>query len=169
MAEAIPQTTTAATGPSVPRRAGGGHRGFSCHAVGRDLRTGDGGLAVRLRPARGRAAGGARVLRLRLWSATLLLRVRNGGAKFALPFLIYALTLAILDLCAAAADRPAAEFPTGTGRPRTDRGAGRGRRTETQRRHNKNLIALGDREPNVSAAATTSSSMRPTKAPTCCF
>src|SRR6185295_2739628 len=31
-----------------------------------------------------------------LWSATLLLRIRNGGAKFALPFLIYALTLAIL-------------------------------------------------------------------------
>ena len=31
-----------------------------------------------------------------LWSVTLLLRIRNGGAKFALPFLIYALTLAIL-------------------------------------------------------------------------
>ena len=31
-----------------------------------------------------------------LWSATLLLRIRNGGAKFALPFLICALTLAVL-------------------------------------------------------------------------
>src|SRR6185312_17314677 len=31
-----------------------------------------------------------------LWSATLLLRIRNDGAKFALPFLIYALTLAVL-------------------------------------------------------------------------
>ena len=32
-----------------------------------------------------------------LWSATLLLRIRkDGGAKFALPFLICALTLAVL-------------------------------------------------------------------------
>ena len=31
-----------------------------------------------------------------MWSATLLLRIRSDGAKFALPFLICALTLAIL-------------------------------------------------------------------------
>ena len=31
-----------------------------------------------------------------VWSATLLLKIRIGGAKFALPFLICALTLAIL-------------------------------------------------------------------------
>src|SRR5215216_1402661 len=31
-----------------------------------------------------------------LWSVTLLLLVRNGGARFALPFLIYALTLVVL-------------------------------------------------------------------------
>ena len=31
-----------------------------------------------------------------LWSATLLLRIRKGGLKFALPFLICALTLAVL-------------------------------------------------------------------------
>src|SRR6478672_12646043 len=31
-----------------------------------------------------------------VWSATLLLKIRSGGAKFALPFLICALTLAIL-------------------------------------------------------------------------
>src|SRR4051812_28875779 len=32
-----------------------------------------------------------------LWSVTLLLRIRNHGMKFAVPFLIYALTLALLQ------------------------------------------------------------------------
>src|SRR3954454_23351170 len=32
-----------------------------------------------------------------VWTATLLLRIRNGGAKFALPFLICGATLAVLQ------------------------------------------------------------------------
>ena len=86
-----------------------------------------------------------------LWSATLLLRIRNGGAKFALPFLIYALTLAVLVYAPLqqialqqnfywnrqARERIVARVEAGELKPNVD--------------YNKNLIALGDREPNVSA------------------
>ena len=86
-----------------------------------------------------------------LSSATLLLRIRNGGAKFALPFLIYALTLAILvyaplhkialqqnfDWHRDDRERIVARVEAGELKPNVST--------------NKSLIALGDRAPNVSA------------------
>jgi hypothetical protein len=86
-----------------------------------------------------------------LWSATLLLRIQKGGLKFALPFLICALTLAVLVYAPLhqialqqnfywhrqARDRIVAQVEAGELKPNVD--------------YNKNLIALGDREPNVSA------------------
>ena len=86
-----------------------------------------------------------------LWSVTLLLLVRNGGAKFALPFLIYALTLAVLIYAPLQQialqqnfhwhrqnrERIVARVEAGELKPNVD--------------YNKNLIALGAREPNVSA------------------
>jgi hypothetical protein len=86
-----------------------------------------------------------------LWSVTLLLLVRNGGARFALPFLIYALTLAVLIYAPLQQialqqnfhwhrqnrERIVARVETGELKPNVG--------------HNENLIALGDGEPNVSA------------------
>jgi hypothetical protein len=86
-----------------------------------------------------------------LWSATLLLRIRKGGLKFALPFLICALALAVLVYAPLhqialqqnfywqrqARDRIVARVEAGELKPNVS--------------HNENLIALGDREPNVSA------------------
>src|SRR5882757_6252050 len=86
-----------------------------------------------------------------LWSATLLIRVRRGGAKFAAPFLICALTLAILayaplqqialqrnfDWHRTARERIVARVEAGDLKPNVD--------------SNENLIALGDNEPHVSA------------------
>lgn len=86
-----------------------------------------------------------------LWSATLLLRIRNGGLQFTLPFLVCALTLAVLVYAPLhqialqqnfywhrqARERIVARVEAGELKPNVD--------------YNKNLIALGDREPNVSA------------------
>jgi hypothetical protein len=86
-----------------------------------------------------------------VWSATLLLRIRTSGLKFALPFLVCALTLAALvyaplhkialqqnfDWHRKSRERIVARVETGELRPNVS--------------HNENLIALGDREPNVSA------------------
>jgi hypothetical protein len=86
-----------------------------------------------------------------LWSATLLLRIRKGGLKFAFPFLICAMTLAVLvfaplqqialqrnfDWHRQDRERIVARIDAGELTPNVD--------------HNQNLIALGDREPNVSA------------------
>jgi hypothetical protein len=86
-----------------------------------------------------------------LWSATLLLRIRKGGLKFALPFLVYALALAALvyaplhkialqqnfDWHRKTRERIVAQIEAGELKPNVS--------------YNKNLIALGDREPNVSA------------------
>jgi hypothetical protein len=86
-----------------------------------------------------------------LWSATLLMRVRRGGVKFAAPFLICALTLAILayaplqqialqrnfDWHRAARERIVARVEVGDLKPNVDT--------------NENLIALGDDTPHVSA------------------
>jgi hypothetical protein len=86
-----------------------------------------------------------------LWSATLLIRVRRGGAKFAAPFLICALTLVILayaplqqialqrnfDWHRIARERIVARVEAGDLKPNVD--------------SNENLIALGDNEPHVSA------------------
>jgi len=86
-----------------------------------------------------------------LWSATLLLRVRRDGVRFAAPFLICALTLAILAWAPlqqialqhnfhwhrADRERIIARIEAGELKPNVG--------------HNENLIALGDSEPNVSA------------------
>jgi hypothetical protein len=86
-----------------------------------------------------------------LWSVTLLLRIKDGGAKFALPFLIYALTLAVLVYAPLQQialqqnfywhrqnrERIVARVEAGELRPNVS--------------HNRNLIALGDGEPKVSA------------------
>ncbi len=86
-----------------------------------------------------------------LWSMTLLLRIRKDGVKFASPFLIYALTLAALVYAPlqeialqrnfawhrTSRERIVARVEAGELKPNVDT--------------NKNLIALGDGEPNVSA------------------
>ena len=86
-----------------------------------------------------------------LWSVTLLLRIRNGGAKFALPFLTYALTFAVLVYAPLqqialqqnfywhrqSRERIVARIEAGELKPNVS--------------HNRNLIALGDGEPKVSA------------------
>jgi hypothetical protein len=85
-----------------------------------------------------------------LWSMTLLLRIRRHGVKFAAPFLIYALTLAVLEYAPlqeialqrnfawhrASRERIVARVEAGELKPNVD--------------YSKNLIALGDGEPNVS-------------------
>jgi len=86
-----------------------------------------------------------------LWSATLLLRIRKDGVRFAVPFLICALTLLALvyapleqiflqhDFRARRADRQRIVMRVENGEliPNVD--------------GNKNLIALGEHEPYVSA------------------
>jgi hypothetical protein len=86
-----------------------------------------------------------------LWSATLLLRIRQAGLKFALPFLVCAATLAVLvyaplhqialqqnfDWHRKNRERIVARIEAGELKPNVG--------------YNKSLIALGDREPNVSA------------------
>jgi hypothetical protein len=86
-----------------------------------------------------------------LWSMTQLLRIPRHGVKFAVPFLIYALTFAALVYAPLQEialqrnfawhrtnrERIVARVEAGELKPNVD--------------YNKNLIALGDREPNVSA------------------
>ncbi len=86
-----------------------------------------------------------------LWSATLLLRVRHDGVKFALPVLVCAATLAVLvyaplqhialrldfDRHREDRERIVARVETGELKPNVY--------------DNENLIALGEREPRVSA------------------
>jgi hypothetical protein len=85
------------------------------------------------------------------WSATLLLKVRAGGAKFALPFLICALTAAILAW--APLHRIALQQNFHWHRESRERIVARieaGELTPNVSRDG-NLIALGDGEPHVSA------------------
>jgi hypothetical protein len=86
-----------------------------------------------------------------VWSATLLLNIRSGGARFALPFLICAATLATLAYAPLHQiaqqqnfrwhrqdrERIVAQVEAGELKPNVA--------------HNRNLIALGDAAPNVSA------------------
>ena len=85
-----------------------------------------------------------------VWSATLLVKIRTGGVKFALPFLICALTLAILAYAPLhrialqqnfhwhreSRERIVAHIEAGELKPNVS--------------YNKSLIALGYRGPNVS-------------------
>jgi hypothetical protein len=85
-----------------------------------------------------------------VWSATLLVKVRTSGAKFALPFLICALTLAILAY--APLHRIALQQNFYWHRESRERIVARVEAGELKPNvsYNTSLIALGDREPNVS-------------------
>ncbi len=86
-----------------------------------------------------------------LWSVTLLLRIRKGGVKFAAPFLIYALTLALLEY--APLEQIALQRNFDWHRANRERILARVESGELKPNvsYNKNLIALGDKEANVSA------------------
>jgi hypothetical protein len=86
-----------------------------------------------------------------VWSATLLLKVRSGGTKFALPFLIYAATLAILAY--APLNQIALQQNFRWHRESRERIVARVESGELKPNvsYNKKLIALGDDAPNVSA------------------
>jgi hypothetical protein len=150
MAEAISQTTTAA-GPSVrgALMAAVAISAFTLSVATFELAMADwpsGFVLLVVMPLVALVfCGGA------LWSVTLLLLIRSGGASFALPFLIYALTLAVLIYAPLQQialqqnfhwhrqnrERIVARVEAGELKPNVD--------------HNKSLIALGEREPNVSA------------------
>ena len=151
MAEAIPQTTTAAAGPSVRAALAAATlvSVVTLSVATFELAMADwpsGFVLLVVVPLMALVFFGCIV-----WSATLLLKMRYGGAKFALPFLICALTLAILayaPLHQIALDqnfrwhredreRIVARVEAGELKPNVS--------------YNKSLIALGDREPNVSA------------------
>src|SRR2546430_6151360 len=151
MAEAVPQTTTAATGPSVGAAlvAAIAISAFTLYVATFELAMADwpsGFVLLVVVPLVALVFCGCA-----LWSATLLPRIRSGGTKFALPFLICALTLAVLryaplqqialqqnfDWHRQARERIVARVEAGELKPNVD--------------YNKNLIALGEREPNVSA------------------
>jgi hypothetical protein len=151
MAEAISQTSAAATGPSVRAAlaAAVAISAFTLSVATFELAMADwpsGFVLLVVMPLVALVfCGGA------LWSVTLLLLVRNGGATFALPFLIYALTLAVLIYAPLQQialqqnfhwhrqnrERIVARVEAGELKPNVD--------------YNKNLIALGEREPHVSA------------------
>ena len=151
MAETIPQTTTAAAGPSVRAAlvAATLVSVVTLSVATFELAMADwpsGFVLLAVVPLMALIFCGCA-----LWSATLLLRIRNDGAKFALPFLICALTLAILiyaplhkialqqnfDWHRTTRERIVARVEAGELKPNVS--------------HDKSLIALGDREPNVSA------------------
>jgi len=151
MAEAVPQTTTAATGPSVGAAlvAAIAISAFTLSVATFELAMADwpsGFVLLVVVPLVALVFCGCA-----LWSATLLPRIRSGGTKFALPFLICALTLAVLryaplqqialqqnfDWHRQARERIVARVEAGELKPNVD--------------YNKNLIALGERAPNVSA------------------
>lgn len=85
-----------------------------------------------------------------MWSATLLVQIRTGGAKFALPFLICALTLAILVY--APLHRIALQQNFTWHRQSRERIVARIEAGELKPNvsYDKSLIALGDRGPDVS-------------------
>ena len=86
-----------------------------------------------------------------VWSATLLLRFRKGGMKFAVPFLICAATLALLQY--APLQKVALQQNFHWHRADRERIVARVEKGELKPNvsYNENLIALGDNEPNVSA------------------
>jgi hypothetical protein len=96
MAEAIPQTTMAATGPSVRTAlvAAIAISALTLSIATFELSMADwpsGFVVLVVVPLVALVFCGCI-----MWSATLLLKIRSDGAKFALPFLICALTVAIL-------------------------------------------------------------------------
>ena len=86
-----------------------------------------------------------------LWSTTLLLRTRNGGLKFALPFLICAATLVVLIYVPL--HQIALQHNFYWHRQNRERVVARVEAGELKPNvgYDKSLIALGNSEPNVSA------------------
>ena len=151
MTEAIPQATTAAAGPSVRAAlaAAVAISAFTLSVATFELAMADwpsGFVLLVVMPLVALVfCGGA------LWSVTLLLLVRSGGATFALPFLIYALTLAVLTY--APLQQIALQQNFHWHRQNRERIVARVEAGELKPNvsHNENLIALGEREPHVSA------------------
>jgi len=151
MAEAIPQTTTAATEPSVraPLAAAVAISAFTLAVATFELAMADwpsGVVLLAVVPLMALVFCGCA-----LWSATLLLKIRSGGTKFALPFLVCALTLAILVY--APLQQIALEQNFRRHRQDRERIVARVEAGELKPNvsTNKSLIALGDRAPHVSA------------------
>jgi hypothetical protein len=151
MAEAIPQTTTAAPGPSVRAAlvAAIAISAFTLSIATFELSMADwpsGFVLLVVVPLVALLFFGCIV-----WSATLVLKIRSDGAKFALPFLICALTLAILAY--APLHQIALQQNFRWHREDRERIVARVEAAELKPNvsYNKNLIALGDRGPNVSA------------------
>jgi hypothetical protein len=151
MAEAIAQTTTAATAPSVRAAlvATIAISAFTLSIAIFELTMADwpsGFVLLVILPLVALLFFGCMV-----WSATLLLKVRSGGTKFALPFLICALTLAVLVY--APLRQIALQHNFYWHRQNRERIVARVEAGELKPNvsYNKNLIALGDSEPNVSA------------------
>ena len=86
-----------------------------------------------------------------LWSMTLLLRIRRQGVKFGTPFLVYALTLALLEY--APLQQIALQRNFDWHRTSRERILARIEAGELKPNvaHDHNLIALGNGEANVSA------------------
>jgi hypothetical protein len=150
MAEAISRTTTAAAAPSVRAAllATAAISAFTLGIATFELAMADwpsGFVLLVIVPLVALLFFGCIV-----WSATLLANIRSGGAKFALPFLICAVTLAILTYAPLhrialwqnfhwhrdSRERIVARVEAGELKPNVS--------------HNKSLIALGDRGPKVS-------------------
>ena len=151
MAQAIPQAAAAATGPSVLRPLAAA---ITVSAV--TLAAASFELAMADWPSGFVLLAVVPLLALMffccmVWSATLLLKIRSGGSKFALPFLVCAATLAILAWAPLHQialqqnfrwhrqdrERIVAQVEAGELKPNVST--------------NRNLIALGDAAPNVSA------------------
>jgi hypothetical protein len=150
MAEAIPQTTAAAAGPSVRAAlvAATLVSVVTLSIATFELAMADwpsGFVLLVIVPLVALLFFGCIV-----WSATLLVKVRSGGVKFALPFLICAVTLAILAYAPLhrislwqnfhwhrdSRERIVARVEAGELKPNVS--------------YNRSLIALGDRGPSVS-------------------
>jgi hypothetical protein len=151
MAEAIPQTTTAATAPSIRAAlvAAIAISAFTLSVATFELAMADwpsGFVLLVIVPLMALIFCGCA-----LWSATLLLRIRKGGLKFTLPFLTCALTLAALVY--APLQQIALQQNFEWHRKTRERIVARIEADELKPNvsHNENLIALGNREPNVSA------------------
>ena len=86
-----------------------------------------------------------------VWTATLLLRIRKGGVKFAIPFLICTATLALLQY--APLEEIALQRNFQWHRADRERIVARVEKGELKPNvsYNENLITLGDDAPSVSA------------------
>ena len=151
MAEAISQATMAATGPSVrrPLATAIAVSAFTLAVATFELAMADwpsGFVLLAVVPLLALVFFSCIV-----WSATLLLKIRADGIRFALPFLVYAATLAILAY--APLHEIALQQNFRWHRESRERIVARVEAGELKPNvaTNRNLIALGDGAPNVSA------------------